>query len=233
MTDTPPRRYIFDPPPLPALPVADSDDWFPVRRVYCVGRNYAAHAVEMGHDPTEDPPFFFQKNPDDLNLTGVFPYPSESSDVHHEVELVVALSAGGANLSEGDAAACVYGYAVGLDMTRRDRQAEAKALRRPWTVAKAFEASAPCGPVVPATRSGPMNAGTIGVDVNGATRQSGDLDQMIWSVPDVIVFLSRLFVLAPGDVIFTGTPAGVGPVHRGDRLHAYVDGLPALDVEVA
>lgn len=225
--------YHFTPPPVPALPVAGSDSVFPVRRVYCVGRNYAAHAVEMGHDPNAEPPFFFQKNPDNLNLSGVFPYPSASQDVHHEVELVVALDKGGTDIPLEAAAGCVFGYAVGLDMTRRDLQAEAKAQRRPWTVAKAFEASAPCAPLVPIATTGQLDSGAIWLDVNGTRRQTGDLAHMTWKVPEIIAFLSRLVTLAPGDVIFTGTPSGVGAVNRGDTLLAHIDGLGDLSVAVA
>ncbi len=147
-------RFVIDPPSLPALPIEGTDALFPVHRVYCVGRNYAAHAVEMGYDPERSPPFFFQKNPDNLNLTGTFPYPPASKDVHHEIELVVALKAGGREIPVADANACVYGYAVGLDMTRRDLQAKAKELGRPWEVAKAFEASGPCSPLVPVSQTG-------------------------------------------------------------------------------
>jgi fumarylpyruvate hydrolase len=224
--------YLFAPPPIPALPIAGSADTFPVHRVYCVGRNYAAHAVEMGHDPDKDPPFFFQKNPDNLNLTGEFPYPSASDDVHHEIELVVALQKGGHNIPLGQAASCVYGYAVGLDMTRRDLQAKAKDMGRPWEVAKAFEASAPCGALVPASASGRLDSGAIWLDVNGERRQTGDLNQLIWKVPEMVSYLSGLFTLAPGDVIFTGTPSGVAAVKRGDRLHGHIDGVGDIEVRV-
>ena len=224
--------YLFAPPPIPALPIADSGDIFPVHRVYCVGRNYAAHAVEMGHDPDKDPPFFFQKNPDNLNLTGAFPYPPASNDVHHEIELVVALKKGGHDIPLGEAASCVYGYAVGLDMTRRDLQARAKDMGRPWEVAKAFEASAPCGALVPELASGRLNSGAIWLDVNSERRQTGDLNQLIWKVPEMISYLSGLFTLVPGDVIFTGTPSGVAAVKRGDRLHGHIDGVGDLAVTV-
>jgi len=224
--------YLFAPPPIPALPIADSGDIFPVHRVYCVGRNYAAHAVEMGHDPNKDPPFFFQKNPDNLNLTGEFPYPPASEDVHHEIELVVALKEGGHNIPLGQAASCVYGYAVGLDMTRRDLQGKAKEMGRPWEVAKAFEASAPCGALVPESASGRLDSGAIWLDVNGERRQTGDLNQLIWKVPEMISYLSGLFTLVPGDVIFTGTPSGVAAVKRGDRLHGHIDGVGDLEVAV-
>ncbi|MCB1486288.1 MAG: fumarylacetoacetate hydrolase family protein, partial [Bauldia sp.] len=200
--------------------------------VYCVGRNYAAHAVEMGHDPSRSPPFFFQKNPDNLNLTGSFPYPAASEDVHHEIELVVALGAGGTDIAVADAGACVFGYAVGLDMTRRDLQAEAKELGRPWATAKAFEASAPCAPLVPVSRSGVLDSGAIWLDVNGERRQTGDINQLIWKVPEMIAYLSGFFTLVPGDVIFTGTPSGVGPVAQGDTLHGHIDGVGDIEVAV-
>ncbi len=224
--------YVFAPPPIPSLPIVNSGDIFPVHRVYCVGRNYAAHAVEMGHDPNKDPPFFFQKNPDNLNLTGEFPYPPASNDVHHEIELVVALGKGGHDIPLGEAASCVYGYAVGLDMTRRDLQARAKEMGRPWEVAKAFEASAPCGALVPESASGRLDSGAIWLDVNGERRQTGDLNQLIWKVPEMISYLSGLFTLVPGDVIFTGTPSGVAAVKRGDRLHGHIDGVGDLEVTV-
>jgi fumarylpyruvate hydrolase len=226
-------RYVFPPPAPPAIPMAGTDALFPVRRVYCVGRNYAAHAVEMGGDPNRDPPFFFQKNPDNLNTTGTFPYPAASEDVHFEVELVVALAKGGTDIPAASALDHVFGYAVGIDMTRRDLQAKAKELQRPWEVAKAFEASAPCSAIVPATAIGHPSTGAIWLDVNGARKQTGDLAQMIWKVPEMIACLSGLFALAPGDVIYSGTPSGVGPVVRGDVMHAHVDGVGDLEVRVA
>ncbi len=232
MTSETPATYVIPPPPVPALPVRGTDSLFPVRRIYCVGRNYAAHAVEMGHDPDKEAPFFFQKNPDNLALDGTFPYPDASSDVHHEVELVVALHKGGKAIPVESALAHVYGYAVGIDMTRRDLQAEAKKAGRPWEVAKAFERSAPCGPLIPATEIGHPDAGAITLSVNGEMRQSGDLNQLIWKVPEVIAHLSALFTLAPGDLIFSGTPSGVGPVQRGDSVDAHIDGVGALGVKV-
>ena len=227
-----PPGYAVARPAAPVLPVFSSELLFPVRRVYCVGRNYAAHAVEMGGDPNREPPFFFQKNPDNLNPSGLFPYPSASQDVHFEVELVVALGQGGADISVDHALDCVFGYAVGIDMTRRDLQAKAKELSRPWEVAKAFEASAPCGHIMPVDQVGYPAAGTIWLDVNGKRRQTGDLAQMIWKVPEIISHLSGLFTLAPGDVIFTGTPVGVGPVARGDVMTAHVDGVGSIKVKV-
>ncbi len=224
--------YVFDPPARTALPVQGSAATFPVRRVYCIGRNYAAHAVEMGHDPDREPPFFFQKNPDSLDPSGSFPYPVKSSDVHHEVELAVALGKGGSDIPAETALDHVYGYAVALDMTRRDLQDEAKRLARPWEIAKSFERSAPIGPLVPAADFGHPDRGAVTLAVNGAVRQRGDLEQMIWKVPEMIAYLSAYFDLAAGDVILSGTPSGVGPVVRGDRIEASINGLPPLVVEV-
>jgi fumarylpyruvate hydrolase len=224
--------YVITPPPVATLPVQGEAGLFPVHRIYCVGRNYAAHAVEMGHDPDKEPPFFFQKNPDNLVTDGRFPYPPKSSDVHHEIELLVALGQGGSNIPVGQALACVYGYAVALDMTRRDLQDQMKKASRPWEIAKAFEASAPCSALLPAARIGHPAQGAIWLDVNGSRRQTGDLNQMIWKVPEMIAFLSELFTLAPGDVILSGTPSGVGAVQRGDRLHGHIDGVGELAVEV-
>jgi fumarylpyruvate hydrolase len=225
-------RYVIEPAAVPALPVAGSELLFPVHRVYCVGRNYAAHAVEMGGDPNQDPPFFFQKNPDNLNLTGVFPYPPASNDVHHEIEMVVALAKGGIDIPVGEALDHVFGYAVGLDMTRRDLQGKAKDLGRPWEVGKAFEASAPCSPLAPASLIGHPSTGAIWLDVNSTRRQTGDLNQMIWKVPEMVSYLSGLFTLAPGDVIFSGTPSGVGAISRGDVMVGRIDGIGDLVVRV-
>ena len=221
--------------PLPAptlLPVDGTTATFPVRRVYCVGRNYADHAIEMGHDPSREPPFFFQKNADNLLPGADFPYPPLSSDVHHEVELVIALKSGGADISVDAALDCIYGYGVGIDFTRRDLQAVAKKAGRPWEVAKAFEHSAPVSPLVPADRIGHPQAASIWLERNGERVQSGDLSQMIWKIPEIIAELSALFTLAPGDVIMTGTPAGVGPVERGDSLRCGVDGVAVLELKV-
>jgi fumarylpyruvate hydrolase len=225
-------RYVFQPAPTPALPVAGSDLLFPIHRIYCVGRNYAAHTVEMGGDPNRDPPFFFQKNPDNLNLTGAFPYPSASNDVHHEIELVIALGKGGTDIPLETAYDHVFGYAVGLDMTRRDLQGKAKELGRPWEVGKAFEASAPCSPLHRVSSIGHPASGAIWLDVNGTRRQTGDLNQMIWKVPEMVSYLSGLFALAAGDLIFSGTPSGVGAVVRGDRMHGHIDGVGDLEVRV-
>ena len=226
-------HYVIAPQPRPALPVVGSPKFFPVHRIYCVGRNYAEHAIEMGHDPSREAPFFFQKNADSLVLDGAtFPYPSKSKDVHHEIELVVALGSGGVDIAPADALAHVFGYAVGLDMTRRDLQGEAKKLGRPWEIGKAFEAAAPCSAIVQASAIGHPAKGEIKLDVNGTTRQRGDLSQMIWSVPEIIAHLSGLFELKAGDLIYTGTPAGVGPVQRGDALQASIAGIGQLKVSV-
>ena len=225
--------FVIAPPETVSLPVAGEAGRFPVHRIYCVGRNYADHAIEMGGDPDKEPPFFFQKNPDNLIAGGGdFPYPDRSEDVHHEIELVVALGTGGKNIALDRALDCVYGYAVGLDMTRRDLQGAAKKLGRPWEVGKAFDHSAPCSAIMPAARIGHPTAGSIRLEVNGEKRQDGDLSQLIWKVPETIAYLSGLFTLAAGDLIFTGTPAGVGPVKRGDRLRGSIERVGALDVTV-
>jgi len=223
--------YAFDPAPQPALPIRGNDKFFPIHRIYCVGRNYAEHTREMGGD-TKDPPFFFQKNPDNIVIDGKFPYPAASSDVHFEIELVVALKSGGHDLKASEAMKHVFGYAVGIDMTRRDLQAEAKKLQRPWEVGKAFEASAPLTALVPAQHVENPARGAIWLEVNGVRKQTGDLSQMIWDIPHQIAFLSGLFTLKAGDLIFTGTPSGVGALNRGDRLRGHVDGVGDLEVTV-
>lgn len=234
MYDVADEAYAFKPACPPTLPIVGSEKLFPVRRIYCVGRNFAAHAIEMGHDPSKEPPFFFQKNADNVTLVdGRFPYPRHSSDVHFEIEMVTALGVGGVDIAVEDALDHVFGYCVGLDMTLRDIQTEAKELRRPWEIAKAFEHSAPCGPVHPVSKVGHPAHGEIWVDVNGERRQTGDLNQMIWKVPEIISYLSGLFRLAPGDLIFTGTPAGVGRIISGDVMVCHVDGVGDLTVEVA
>lgn len=225
--------FVIAPPPLASLPVRGTSARFPVRRIYCVGRNYAAHAIEMGHDPNKEPPFFFQKNPDNIIQNGeAFPYPPKTSDVHFEIEMVVALGKGGKDIPVERALEHVYGYGVGLDMTRRDLQGEAKDLRRPWEVGKAFEASAPCSELVPASEIGHPDKGAIWLDVNGERRQTGDLNQLIWKVPEMISYLSSLFTLAPGDIIMSGTPAGVGAIRKGDVMHGYVEGVGELKTPV-
>ncbi|MCF7644437.1 fumarylacetoacetate hydrolase family protein [Bacillus subtilis] len=226
-------KLIFPEHPPVTLPIEGSDQRFPVRRIYCVGRNYADHAREMGHDPDREPPFFFQKNPDNLVTDGGnFPYPPLSNDVHHEIELVVALHKGGKNIPAAEANDYIYGYAVGLDMTRRDMQGVAKKQGRPWETAKAFEQSAPCSALVPAARIGHPSAGSIWLKINGKTVQEGDINQLIWSIPETIAVLSTLYELQAGDVIFTGTPAGVGPVARGDVIEGGVDAIGHLTTKV-
>lgn len=225
--------FVFTPPKQVSLPIRGSEKLFPVHRIYCVGRNYADHAIEMGHDPDQEPPFFFQKNPDNLLVSDSrFPYPPVSQDVHHEIELVVALNKGGSNISLGEAMKHVFGFCVGLDMTRRDLQGQAKKMGRPWEVGKAFEHSAPCGDVVPIEQCGAMNQGNISLQVNGELSQSGDLNQMIWKVPEVISTLSELFELQAGDLIMTGTPAGVAAVQIGDRLLGNIQGIGSLEIEI-
>lgn len=226
-------QYVIPPPPVPSLAVRGTHARFPVHRIYCVGRNYAAHAIEMGHDPDREPPFFFLKCADNLVADGgAFPYPTQSRDVQHEIELVVALGAGGKDIGFESALDCVLGYAVGLDMTRRDLQTQAKQSGRPWEVGKAFEHSAPCSQIVPASTIGHPDSGAIWLDVNDQAQQRGDINQLIWKVPEVVVHLSTLFTLAAGDLIYTGTPAGVGAVHKGDRLRGGVDGIGELAVTV-
>lgn len=225
-------QLVFAAPPPVVVPIHGTDQGFPVRRVYCIGRNYAAHTVEMGGDPDREEPFFFQKNPDNLDLSGVFPYPDQTQDVHHEVELFVALSAGGTSIPQDQALSCVFGYGVALDMTRRDLQSVAKKTGRPWATGKAFERSAPVGPIHPASHVGHLDHGAIRLSVNDTLRQSGDLGQMIWKVSEMVSYLSDYFELAPGDVILTGTPSGVGPVLPGDKLEACIEGLDDLRVDV-
>jgi fumarylpyruvate hydrolase len=212
--------FAFEPFPVISIPVAGSGMRFPVHRIYCVGRNYADHVKEMGGEVGRDPPFFFTKPADAVVTDGHFPYPTMSSDVHHEAELVVAL---GKNAS-------VFGYAAGIDMTRRDLQAAAKKLARPWSTAKAFDHSAPVSAI---TRNAAfLERGAITLDVNGNRRQTGDIADMIWSVQEIIEELGRYFALREGDLIFTGTPAGVGPVERGDRMDLTVEGVGSLSVIV-
>ncbi len=225
-------NYIFAPPARPALPIVGADMLFPVHRVYCIGRNYAAHAREMGHDPGCEPPFFFCKQPDNLRIDGRFPYPPASEDVHHEIELVVALGSGGRDIAPAKAASHIFGYGVALDMTRRDLQGAAKKAGRPWDVGKAFDDAAPCSALVRVGEVADIGAARIWLDVNGERRQSGSLDQMIWSIDEQIAQLSRLFELRAGDVILTGTPKGVGPVVRGDKLRGGVSGVGELRVVV-
>ena len=225
--------YVIAPPPVAAVPVSGGGS-FPVRRIFCVGRNYAEHAREMGHDPSREAPFFFTKPADALVTGGAdTPYPSATADLHFELELVVALGRGGADIAEADAPACIWGYAVGLDMTRRDMQGQAKKAGRPWDMSKGFDLSAPIGDLVPAETAGALTSAALELKVNGAVRQSSDVSKMIWSVRETIASLSGLVRLAPGDLIFTGTPEGVGAVTRGDLLEGRIDGLPSLTTRIA
>ena len=226
--------YVFPPPACPACPVVGSEALFPVRRIFCVGRNYAEHAREMGalaQAEGLEPPFFFTK-PGDALVSGngplVVDYPPLTANLHHEVELVVALRAGGADIAESAAADCVFGYGVGVDLTRRDIQAAAKAKGHPWDMGKGFDQSAVCGPLHTVAAVGHPAAGAIGLSVNGEVRQAGDLSDMGWKVPAIIANLSRSIRLAPGDLIYTGTPAGVGPLLRGDAVECRIAGLTPL-----
>lgn len=230
MPDVP--DYVIAPPAQPAVPVSGGG-LFPVRRIFCVGRNYADHAREMGADPTREAPFYFTK-PADAIVTGGAdtPYPTETSDLHHEIELVVAIGTGGRSISEADALAHVYGYAVGIDLTRRDVQAVAKKAGRPWDMAKGFDASAPIGEIVPASRIGHPASARIALTVNGAPRQASDITKMIWNIPETIANLSSLVALAPGDLIFTGTPEGVAAVVAGDLLEGAVDGVGTVRTRI-
>jgi fumarylpyruvate hydrolase len=223
--------YIFDNIEIPSISILGSDALFPVRRIWCVGQNYADHAREMGGNPDREPPFFFAKPADAIVPGGgALPFPVATANLHHEVELVVAIGGGGSQVAPEEAPALVYGYAVGLDMTRRDLQAEAKKLGRPWALAKGFDQSCPISPIVPAAAIGHPLRGRISLSVNGAIRQDGDLADMIWPVADAIAYLSRFVTLAPGDLLMTGTPAGVGPVVIGDMLVGECEGVGRIDV---
>jgi fumarylpyruvate hydrolase len=229
-------RTVFD-VPRPMLPIAGSDELFPVRRIYCIGRNYAAHAREMGSDPTREPPFFFQKPSDAVQIvapgtTADHPYPPLTKNYHYELELVAALKGGGRNVSIDDALALVYGYAVGLDMTRRDLQRAMGDEKKPWEIGKSFDRSAPIGPIHQVAQTGHYTSGAITLKVNGAVKQNANLNQMIWSVAEQISKLSQAFELKPGDIIFSGTPENVGPVVPGDVMEGFIAGLPTLNVKV-
>ena len=222
---------------IPTLPIAGSAERFPVRHIYCVGRNYAEHAKEMGGDATKEPPFFFTKPADAVvpvvpPAVGRVHYPLATKNYHHEIELVAAIGGRGVRLAPADALDIVWGYAVGLDMTRRDLQSDMREKKRPWDIGKSFAEAAPIGPLHPVTAVGHPARGKIWVDVNGARRQQGDLADMIWDVAHTIHFLSQYYELLPGDLIFTGTPAGVGAVQPGDRLDGGIDSLGTLSIEV-
>jgi fumarylpyruvate hydrolase len=228
--------YVFAAPPQPVVPVAGSTDLFPVHRIYCVGRNYEEHAKEMGFTGREAP-FFFAKPADAVlpiaeGAIGEMPYPSETNNLHHEFELVVAIGKRGKRIAAADAPSYVWGYAVGLDMTRRDLQGEAKKLGRPWEVGKGFDFSAPIGPIKPIAQTGEIRSGRIWLTVNGEQRQDSDVSKLIWNVAETIEHLSKYFGLAPGDLIFTGTPEGVAAVKSGDLLEGGVDGVGTLKVRI-
>lgn len=226
-------RFVIPPPATPSVAVADTPDRFPVRRIFCVGRNYAAHVREMGNDERE-PPFFFTKPADSVVDDGaILDYPPETQNLHHEAELVVAIGTGGREIAEADALSHVWGYAAGNDLTRRDLQAAAKKAGRPWDWAKGFDRSAVCGPLRPVAATGHPASGRILCRVNGETRQEGDLAEMIWSVPEIIASLARSIELQPGDLVFTGTPAGVGPLERGDTCEVEIAGVGGFSVKIA
>jgi len=229
--------FVFAPASPVAVPIAGSQDSFPVRRVYCVGRNYAAHAREMGFDPDREPPFFFCKPADAVvpvaeGSTLSLPYPPETANLHYEIELVAAIGKGGANISVDEALQHVYAYAVGLDMTRRDLQMKMREAGRPWELGKAFDQSAPIGPLHPAQSVKDIEKAGIWLQVNGADKQRSDIGKLIWSIAETIAYLSKYFRLEAGDLIYTGTPEGVGPVVRGDRMVGGVDGLGTLSVQM-
>jgi fumarylpyruvate hydrolase len=224
--------YVIAPPAVSAVPIKGSSQLFPVRRIFCVGRNYAEHAIEMGSDPTREPPFYFTKPADALVVNGAdMPYPPASKSLHHEMELVVAIGTGGADIGVADALKHVWGYCAGLDMTRRDLQNEAKKTGRPWDMGKGFDQSAPMGALVPAAGIDPSR-GKIELTVNGKVTQTSDLSKLIWSVPEVISNLSHLVRLAPGDLIMTGTPEGVTAVARGDVLEGFVEGVGEIRTRI-
>ena len=225
--------FAFEPLAPVTARISDSPLLFPVHRIYCVGRNYAEHAKEMGSDPTREPPFFFCKPADAIIADALpVPYPPRTQNFHHEVELVLALHRGGKNLTLEAAAECIYGYAIGIDWTRRDLQNDAKKTGRPWDTSKAFDASATLGPIHPRSAVGELDRGKIWLSVNGDLRQQGDLGDLIWDNAEIISELSSLFELRPGDLIYTGTPAGVGAVGPGDRLEAGIEGLGSIQIEI-
>ena len=226
--------YEFAPPMAPSVEIAGASTRFPVHRIYCVGRNYAAHAREMGADPAREPPFFFSKPADAVVPNGApVPYPPRTANLHHEIELVVAVGEGGRNIPVSSALAHVFGYAVGNDLTRRDLQAAAKAQGQPWDTSKGFDHSAPITAIRRVADVGHPSRGAIWLEVNGQPRQRADLCEMIWSVPEIVSELSTLYELKPGDLVFTGTPAGVGPLVRGDSLVGGIEGLDTLRTTIA
>jgi fumarylpyruvate hydrolase len=226
-------KYLFDPPLQPAVPVAGLDALYPVARIFCVGRNYEDHAREMGHEVDREKPFYFSKSATALRLSGAtLPYPSGTDNYHFEMELVVAIGAPAFKIAAADALGAVFGYACGLDMTRRDLQLSERAKQRPWTLGKDVEASAPVSAIAPASRIGHPAEGAIELRQNGQVRQSADISQLVWSVPEIVAHLSGFYHLGPGDLIFTGTPAGVGPVLPGDLLEGAIEGVGELSVTI-
>jgi len=228
------QKYVIDPPAQAAIAVEGTDALFPVRRIWCVGRNYADHAREMGHDPSREPPFFFAK-PSDAVIPNhaTLAYPTQTKDLHHEIELVVCIGKGGRDIPVAKALDHVFGYAVGLDMTRRDLQTQAKNMQRPWEMGKSFDESCPVSAVQPVSKIGHPVKGAIWLKINGQTKQTGDLNQQIWPVDEAVAYLSTFVELAPGDIIMNGTPAGVGPCVVGDKLEGHIDGVGDLVVSYA
>jgi fumarylpyruvate hydrolase len=224
--------FAIAPPAVPSLPIEGSQARFPIHRIYCIGRNYGKHVREMGGDPKNQPPIFFMKPADAATSDSAIPYPRGTQNFHHEIELVVALKAGGADIPPDHALALVYGYAAGVDLTRRDIQNEAKDKGQPWDAAKGFDASAPVGPIRPAEKVSSL-AGRVSLTVNGAIKQDGSLSDMIWSVAEIVSQVSKLWTLQPGDLIFTGTPDGVGPIKAGDRVEGEVEGVGAVAFTVS
>jgi len=231
-------NYVLSPWDLPSVPIAGEAGHFPVRHIYCVGRNYAEHAKEMGGDAAKEPPFFFTKPADAIvpvvsPAVGRIPYPMATKNYHHELELVVAIGTSGAKVAPERAQALIYGYAVGLDMTRRDLQSDMREKKRPWDIGKSFAEAAPIAPLHPVASTGLLTRGAIVLTVNGQVKQKGDLSDMIWDVPHMLSFLSQMYELLPGDLVFTGTPAGVGPVVPGDQLQGTIEGLTPLSIRIA
>ncbi|WP_373086299.1 fumarylacetoacetate hydrolase family protein [Sneathiella sp.] len=226
-------NYVFAPQEIPSVAVEGTEDRFPVRRIFCVGRNYAEHAREMGGDPDREPPFFFTKPADAVVESGTdIPYPKATANFHYEMELVVAIGEAGENIEQEDARRHIFGYATGIDLTRRDLQKIAKDKGRPWDSGKAFDQSAPCGTLTPAANAVGLETSKIWLTVNDETRQLASIADLIWSIDDVIAFLSREFMLQPGDLIYTGTPAGVGPLERGDHVKGHIDGLSPIEIKI-
>lgn len=226
--------YVFPPRPRPVAQVAGTSQQFPINRIHCVGRNYAAHIREMGFDPDREPPFFFQKPSDAYVASGAeIAYPPDTENLQFEIELVAAIGKGGRDIPVDEALDHIWGYAVGVDLTRRDRQLQARDRGRPWEPGKAFDKSAPMAPIVRATECGHLSRGRIWLTVNGATKQDADIGQLVWSVPEIVSTLSRSWELIPGDLIFSGTPEGVGPIQPGDHVEGGVDGLPPISFVIS